>query len=63
MCCLTKQQFQYPSSRVILPDIKYFGMPILTSEWFQYPSSRVILPDFDWVDDETSEAEEVSIPQ
>ena len=54
--------FQYPNSRVILPDPQTtdkFQIEIITgSEEFQYPSSRVILPDhgifvyfkdkFDW---------------
>ena len=38
-------KFQYPSSRVILPDM--VGKDFITETFgeFQYPSSRVILPD------------------
>ena len=37
-------KFQYPSSRVILPDLAKLLTSSAFSE-FQYPSSRVILPD------------------
>ena len=38
--------FQYPSSRVILPDSEVINTdPPLSDPTFQYPSSRVILPD------------------
>ena len=38
-------EFQYPSSRVILPDSLSLGLIGILSVKFQYPSSRVILPD------------------
>ena len=38
-------EFQYPSSRVILPDMAEFAEYDVPTEEFQYPSSRVILPD------------------
>ena len=37
--------FQYPSSRVILPDEIPKGNVTGAGYQFQYPSSRVILPD------------------
>ena len=37
--------FQYPSSRVILPDREVVECYNLGVALFQYPSSRVILPD------------------
>ncbi len=38
--------FQYPSSRVILPDFEEAKrIYMIITNKFQYPSSRVILPD------------------
>ena len=39
------EKFQYPSSRVILPDLVDFATAYAVQDVFQYPSSRVILPD------------------
>ncbi len=39
------RKFQYPSSRVILPDNGTDVLVLSAHIEFQYPSSRVILPD------------------
>ena len=58
--------FQYPSSRVILPDIFRNDRHVTrySQDMFQYPSSRVILPDglYEWLTERGNNVGEFQYP-